>query len=328
MLNFISIIVPVYNVEDYIEKCIDSIVNQTYKNIEVILVDDGSTDLSGKICDHYAKNDSRIKVIHKNNEGLSSSRNSGLNNATGDFIAFVDGDDYISPTMYEMLFELINKYHADISMCGTISVDHEGKFLEEKQNDPNKKIILKGDEIIDAYLADFDDYKRVAVTVCNKLFRRSLFDQIRFLEGKYFEDTFIGYEILRQCSTLAITTKAEYFYVQRSASISHQVNSYWDFLEANNLRYQQVISDYPYLELKCRKMTLLFFLCALRGIVALGIYAEIKEIMECIRKNIQQYEWNACGLNADDEREIMILCKGVRNYYVIYKAIYNQKVMK
>ena len=116
-MSEISIIVPVYNVEKYLENCIESILNQTFKDFELILVDDGSTDNSGKICDIYEKKDSRIKVIHKNNGGLSSARNAGLDIACGKYVGFIDSDDSIHPRMYEILYDLIKKYESDISCC-------------------------------------------------------------------------------------------------------------------------------------------------------------------------------------------------------------------
>lgn len=118
MNDLISIIVPVYNVEKYLNKCIDSIINQTYKNIEIILVDDGSTDNSGKICDEYLLRDSRIKVIHKNNGGLSSARNEGINISSGEYIGFVDSDDWVEPNMYEEMYKKILYSNADIVDCG------------------------------------------------------------------------------------------------------------------------------------------------------------------------------------------------------------------
>ena len=113
----ISIIVPVYNVEKYLSKCIDSIINQTYKNIEIILIDDGSTDSSGAICDKYALVDSRIHVLHIENSGVSNARNVGLNHATGDYIGFVDSDDYIEPNMYELLLEELIADDVDVVQC-------------------------------------------------------------------------------------------------------------------------------------------------------------------------------------------------------------------
>ena len=132
--NLISIIVPIYNVEKYLKKCIDSIINQTYKNLEIILVDDGSPDNCGKICDEYAKKDNRIKVIHKENGGVSSARNVGVENATGEYIGFVDSDDYIEKDMYEVLINNLKKENADISIISNYEV-YKNKIIENKKKE-------------------------------------------------------------------------------------------------------------------------------------------------------------------------------------------------
>ena len=128
----ISVIVPVYNVENYIQYCLESLVNQTYKNLQIILVDDGSTDSSGYICDKYALKDKRIKVIHKSNGGLSSARNSGMQLADGNYIGFVDSDDFIMPTFYEELYNLLQKYDSDIAECEFLRIQMEN--IEDAKN--------------------------------------------------------------------------------------------------------------------------------------------------------------------------------------------------
>ena len=134
MNELISVIVPVYNVEDYLCQCLDSILRQSYKNLQIILVDDGSTDQSGKICDEYGKKDKRIEIIHKANGGLSDARNVGLASATGKFIAFVDSDDYIADTLYETLLGKIRLSNAPIAMCGFWAVDEGGKKIPDRKS--------------------------------------------------------------------------------------------------------------------------------------------------------------------------------------------------
>ena len=145
MENLISIIVPVYNVENYLRKCVDSIINQSYKNLEIILVDDGSTDSSGKICDEYSLKDSRIKVIHKKNGGLSDARNAGMEIASGDFWGFVDSDDYIDSDMYSVLLENLLGAEADLSACGRIFT-YDGKEIPEYSE--NNPVTLSGREAV------------------------------------------------------------------------------------------------------------------------------------------------------------------------------------
>ena len=137
----ISVIVPIYNVEQYVEKCIQSIVNQTYKNIQILLIDDGSTDNSGKICDEYAKKDSRIEVVHKRNEGLVRARKEGLNRANGQYIGFVDGDDYIDENMYAEMLRDILSFQADFVHAGY--QEERSKIIRGRFSNKNEKCILK-----------------------------------------------------------------------------------------------------------------------------------------------------------------------------------------
>ena len=132
--DLISIIIPVYKVEKYLEKCIESVLKQTYTNLQIILVDDGSPDNCGKICDEYAKKDSRIEVIHKINGGLSDARNVGINRANGRYIGFVDSDDYIKEDMYEKLINLIKEYNADVSICNLYDVFDGKEYVRNKDN--------------------------------------------------------------------------------------------------------------------------------------------------------------------------------------------------
>ena len=160
----ISIIVPVYNVDKYIERCIQSIINQTYKNLEIILIDDGSTDKSGAICDKYSKIDNRINVIHKKNGGLSEARNVGLDIARGDYIGFVDSDDYIHPQMYELLYKNLIGTSADISI-----IKHIRKEEELGLGDINSKKVYSNLEAIENILKKDSG---IFIASCNKLYKK------------------------------------------------------------------------------------------------------------------------------------------------------------
>ena len=166
MNELISIIVPVYKVEPYLNKCVDSIINQTYKNIEIILVDDGSPDNCGKICDDYTKKDSRIKVIHKKNGGLSDARNYGIEASIGDYIMFVDSDDYISANMCEILLKTAKKYNADIINCNFEEV------FSNAESRINRQAVNKNEEVfsnLDMLKTFFFNYTFDANVVWNKL---------------------------------------------------------------------------------------------------------------------------------------------------------------
>lgn len=212
MNGLISVIVPVYNVEKYIRQCLDSIINQTYKNLEIILVDDGSTDNSGQICDEYAVKDNRIKVIHKENGGQSSARNTGLDVCTsgGDFVAFVDSDDWLESDMYETLYRDMRRTKADIVVCGYY-VEYL-KYTAIKNNEEN---FFDSNEIV---LENCFYNKNFQNAVWCKLYNRNIFNKIRFPEGRIYEDMLILLEILEQSSSVLITDKILYHYRQQNNS--------------------------------------------------------------------------------------------------------------
>ena len=200
----VSVIVPIYNVEHFLRKCIESIQQQTYTNLEIILVDDGSLDLSGKICDEISKLDSRIKVVHKQNEGVSAARNSGINIATGEFVCFVDGDDYVMPDYVEYLLTLIYKYEADIA----VSTEMFSNFIA-KQCDNVWERIYSGERATESILC-YD----IPIGVYNKLFKRDfLGNHIRFLpelcigEGFYFNTM-----AFQRANKIAVSNRRVYFY--------------------------------------------------------------------------------------------------------------------
>jgi len=236
----ISIIVPVYNVEKYIHRCIDSILHQTFKDFELILVDDGSLDNSGKICDEYAKEDDRIKVIHKENGGLSDARNVGLDIAQGEYIAFVDSDDWIEKDMYSILYENIRKYNADISICKMRKI-----FDSTVDNNitTNNCIILNNEEAFDCLFNN----KYYASHACDKLYKKSLFDGIRYPVGKLYEDMFTTYRLFEKANKVVFSDYIGYNYFQRKDGI---VNSKFrpeklDYIRAFNGIFDLGYSKYP-----------------------------------------------------------------------------------
>ena len=208
----ISVIVPVYNVEKYLERCVKSIAAQTYKDLEILLIDDGSTDKSGKMCDDFQQTDSRIKAFHKQNGGLSDARNYGIEHSAGEFISFVDSDDYIDEKMLETLHRLITENDADLAVCSAMDV-FEGKEVtqvkEIKEFNLNKvesyKYMLRGDGIPSA---------------CNKLYKRQTVGDVRFPVGKLYEDGFFTPQILKRVEKTAVTSKPMYYYFRRADSIT------------------------------------------------------------------------------------------------------------
>ena len=208
----ISVIVPVYNVEKYLERCVKSIAAQTYKDLEILLIDDGSTDKSGEMCDDFQQTDSRIKAFHKQNGGLSDARNYGIEHSAGEFISFVDSDDYIDEKMLETLHRLITENDADLAVCSAMDV-FEGKEVtqvkEIKEFNLNKvesyKYMLRGDGIPSA---------------CNKLYKRQTVGDVRFPVGKLYEDGFFTPQILKKVEKTAVTSKPMYYYFRRADSIT------------------------------------------------------------------------------------------------------------
>lgn len=204
----ISIIVPVYNMEKYINRCVDSILNQEYKNIEVILVDDGSKDSSPKICDEYAKKDNRIKVFHKENGGQGSARNLGIDNANGEYIGFVDSDDYIDEKMYKTLVNNAIKYNADISCCSGNS----------KTNDNSIKI-FKNEEIMYETLLNHCGTSHVP---WDKIFRKELFDGVRYPKMRAYEDCATIYKLQAKAKIEVCQNSHLYYYIYRDNSTMTQ----------------------------------------------------------------------------------------------------------
>ncbi len=238
----ISIIVPVYNVEIYLEKCVDSIIKQTFDKIEIILVDDGSTDNSGNICDTIALKDERIRVIHKENGGLSSARNIGIKNAQGLYYGFIDSDDYIEPDMYEVLYRNIIDSDADLSICGILDV------FEGRDNRHSKKVtrIIDNKEAIKHVF----EGKEFSVNAVNKLYKKELFDGVSYPEGKYTEDAFVIIEILLKCKRVVYTTEQKYYYYHRENSITTQrfTPKQFHVIEAYEKNYSIICNKYPELK--------------------------------------------------------------------------------
>lgn len=218
MTDKISVIVPVYNVKKYIKRCLDSIIEQTYKNLEIILIDDGSTDGSGEICDEYIEKDERIQVLHKANGGLSSARNIGIERATGNYIGFVDSDDWIAKDMYEYLWKLCKRDNFDIAVCGIKRVIR----FEEKENASEKeKICIYTQE---EYLKKFfrvhtQDPNHFA---CNKLYRSQIIKQIRYPEGLTSEDVEGTFLALLLSERIILSEQVKYFYWNNPDSITNQ----------------------------------------------------------------------------------------------------------
>lgn len=233
MNELISVIVPVYMVEKYLDRCVKSIVNQTYRNLDIILVDDGSPDYSGKMCDLWAEKDERIHVIHQKNGGLSAARNVGIKASKGKYLLFVDSDDYIADNMIKLLYKEILRTGAEISICNFLYVDENADTITELNDKyrPGKREVLSGTDFLKILVYRGGPYYSVA---WNKLYKKELFSNIQYPLGKIHEDDFIVHHLFGACSKIASISDYCYYYVQRDGSImsSRGVKASLDALEA------------------------------------------------------------------------------------------------
>ena len=242
MNELISIIVPVYKTEKYLEKCVDSILQQRYENIEVLLIDDGSPDNAGKLCETFAKADHRIRVIHQENGGLSSARNTGIAQAQGSYLAFVDSDDYIAP---DMLFEMMNalqESNSDIAICGIKRIYSDKEVVDSVEH----KICYSKKTALYLLLMD----KEITSVVCNKLYKKELFDGLYFPVGRIFEDTLFTYKTFEKAKRIVRIPYVGYNYIRHDDSIlgkwPFRVEA--EFCRAKIERYYDVVQRFPEFE--------------------------------------------------------------------------------
>lgn len=283
MNDKISVIVPVYNVEKYIKQCLESILNQTYKNLEIILIDDGSKDSSGTICDSFAKEDCRIKVIHQNNQGLSGARNTGLKNITGEYITFIDSDDFIKNKMFEEMISILKEKNADIIECGTIYCDEKGSYIKEntknkieiyEKNNQMKELILNGN---------------ITTMSWGKLYKKDLFENFEFPAGKYHEDVFTAYKLLHISEKTIVLNQGFYYYRQVSGSIMNSsfnikhLDSIKAILERNKFieKYYPQYKKYDY-------ANVVYSSCKVYERMILSNFSE-KRLLKDIQKLIRKY---------------------------------------
>lgn len=245
----VSVIIPVYNVENYIHRCLNSVISQTYDNLEIILVDDGSTDDSGRICDEYKEKDGRVVVIHKENGGQATARNLALDIATGDYIAFVDSDDYIEEDMfYSMMNEFIYN-DVDIVVCGYKEVDERRVIREEKAKDSGTfdGVAVARDILQDKFPRSYG---------WNKIFKRKLFNTIRFPANRIYEDLAILYRLFNEAGKVRIIAPSFYnYYIVRPGNTTSELSSakasksYFNLFQACFEQFQFVKSDNRYSDL-------------------------------------------------------------------------------
>ena len=256
----ISVIVPVYNVENYLARCVDSILAQTYENLEVILVNDGSKDASGRICEEYAAKDSRITVIHKENGGLSSARNAGIDAATGEYLTFVDSDDWIEQQAYEWMMAVMKRHEVKLVCAGRYDTD--GRTGEKTLGlCPEKEEVISGEEMAGRIFT----WDHCDSSACDKLYHRSLFREHRYPVGVVCEDLPVTYAVALEAGRVALCPKPVYNYYHRPGSISMSSVSDKTFHYSRHTAviYPHIRENYPAIEDKARflRVRSLYHLC-------------------------------------------------------------------
>lgn len=214
----VSVVIPVYNVAKYLSACLDSIMAQTYKDLDIILVDDGSTDASSEICDKYAALDSRIRVFHKENGGLSDARNFGITKAIGNEITFVDSDDVLNCNMIQVLHSIKHQVNCEMSVCFRRKIDEDGNFIDTKSQPSSLTIAKNKEEAMQVYF----ETKGGGLVAWGKLYDKKIFDTVRYPVGRYNEDVFTTYKLVAQCTAIAITSQQLYYYRVREGSIMNR----------------------------------------------------------------------------------------------------------
>lgn len=235
----ISIIIPIYNVEKYLLACVESILQQTYKNLEVILVDDGSPDRCPVICDELAQKDDRIRVIHQKNKGLSGARNMGIDNAQGDYLIFIDSDDTVEQTLVEELYTYAEKWDCAIVACGRNYIFEDGQIVCKIAHDESK--VYGFEEAIQ----EMNSFRLFDMSAWAKIYRKELFEDIRFPEGKLSEDYYIMYKLFDKAQTIGYVAKPLYNYLQRQSSISRNKKINHDFADAAKKQMEFLDDKYP-----------------------------------------------------------------------------------
>lgn len=308
MNPLISVIVPIYNVEKYLARCVDSIVNQTYKNLEIILVDDGSPDLCPQMCDDYAEKESRIKVVHKKNGGLSDARNAGMAVATGEYISFIDSDDYVSDDFIECLLDVMNKENSDIAECSVVKFYEDNRF-DEFIDDLSVKTYDTQDAM-SALIAENPFHQHV----WNKLYKTELVKDIPYAVGKLNEDEFWTYRVFGRANKVARLNKTMYYYFQRNSSImgvGYNIRRL-DALEGKANRQKYIENNFPDLSTQAKIDLYGSCMFAYQSVLKFMSGAEKKKALELIRKYRKMY-----NLSFD---EIKLADKSARKYFYLAKC--------
>ena len=319
--ELISVIIPVYNVEKFLPYSLERVINQTYKNLEIILINDGSTDGSKAICEKYAKNDKRIKLLSQKNQGAAVARNTGLEVASGEYIGFVDSDDVISLEFYECLYKLLKETDSDISECASVQISDEDLFNKNyKFDNINNLEYITTDSLGALNRINSEDIYITgkSIVVWNKLYKKELFDDIRFPAGKKYEDDLTTYKLFNEIHKLVSTEKVLYNYVQRKNSLMHKEFS-MSRLEALEVfdNYEQFFKEYNnrYLYAKCL-VRYLRILCTILEELYNSQYEDKEKVKNILEKKFNEvYSKLANSLDGLKSNELEYVEENKKLYY-------------
>lgn len=295
--NLVSVVVPIYNVEKYLSYCIETLINQTYSNLEIILVNDGSTDSSGMICEEYKNKDNRVFVIHKENGGLSDARNVGLKYSKGKYILFIDSDDYVKLNMVEKLFDSCKKNQSDIGICYFEKVFDDSIQTNNVESATGDEYIISGRDIISKIY--HGDGSQIAFTAWNKMYKRELFtaNNIIYPVNRYHEDTFITYQLLFNAKKVSVVTEVLYYYRIRPTSImtslltlKRVIDSIDAYVSSIEFFFQNNDEELLELALNCYFMkTLRFYFQEVRTVERKSRKLSIKYVLKVYKNIWEQY---------------------------------------
>ena len=314
MNSLVSIVVPVYNVKQYLKRCVESLINQTYKNIQIVLVDDGSTDGSSELCDRLSKVDKRIEVIHKKNGGLSDTRNHGIKKIKGKYVYFLDSDDFIEKDAIEiMLFEIIDK-NLDI-VCTNRILFWDNKKEKIKYKQEKETLIFSSKEAI----IEMNKYTYIDMSA-SKMFKSDIFNNFEFPIGKLSEDMFIMYRIFDSVDRIGYISKPLLHYYQRAGSISKNSKINYDFIDASYEQMQFISKKYPELEAFMKGTYMVANLTSYNAVKGNGANVS-KNDLSIIKKNIKKYYFkkNIVPLSRIRRIEIRLFITNTKIYNLFLK---------
>lgn len=325
----IGIIIPVYNVEKYLRRCIASVLLQSFQDFEIILVNDGSTDQSGKICDEYARMDSRITVIHKENGGLSEARNYGLDRNNNEYIVFVDSDDYIDSRYLEILYCIMQEKHADIAICYSTDINEDEKQNLQKFNYGE---IISGAEVIsrsEAYRRMMV-FKNATVSAWGKMYHRDIFRLVRYPVGELYEDSKIIDQIIETSNRIVYVPYGGYFYLVRRGSITHRRITLEHMTAVDNSRYLLNLVQEKYPEIEDAAIAYYLWNCLklISGMIEKKEYKEeCRQLREEVVKKKRELVFNpyiSCGTKCS----LSCLCIGTFFYKMVRKIYLFLQIFK